>query len=1195
MINCPSCETENRADRRFCRSCGTELAVACSTCGTLNDAGDRFCGSCGSTLGGPAGSAAAAAGDPEPEGAIGERAGSEPVAERRLVSVLFADLVGFTGLSDQSDPEQVRDLLSRYFEVSRERIERYGGTVEKFIGDAVMAVWGTPVAHEDDAERAVRAALELVDAVEALGAELAAEAPPLRVRAAVVSGEAAVTLGAVGQGMVAGDLVNTASRLQSVASAGEVLVGEGTERAAASAISFEPIGEQLLRGKELPVRAWRAVRVVAGRKGAGRSEQIEPPFVGRDDEFRLLKDLLHATARESRPRLISVTGVAGIGKTRLAWELEKYIDGLVETIYWHQGRSPAYGEGVTFWALGEMVRQRARIAETDGPDVSRAKLGATLEDYADDADERAWMEGRLAALLGLEPTPPGERDELFAAWRRLFERISERGPVALVFEELQWADDGLLDFIETLLEWSRAHPIYVLTLARPELLDRRPSWGAGQRSFTSIHLESLDADAMELLLVGLVPGIPPDLIRLVSERAEGVPLFAVELVRMLIDQGRIVQREGRYHLAGEASEVDLATLPDSLHALIGARLDGLDAGERSLLQRGGVLGQSFTVDALAHLLGQPPERIEPVLRQLVRRELLVLDSDPRSPERGQYRFVQSLIREVAYGRLARRDRAAQHQAAARYFEQLDDPELAGVVASHYVQARDASVDATAAAELASHAVRALAAAAERAVALHNHRQAYGFLNDAIGIEPDEGRRIDFTERAARAAFDADMRADALRLYGALVERHRAAGLATRQAHAMRGYGTLEIWSEEGPTAAVRYLEAAREELGPTLDERDLAALEADLARACLMAGDFRRADETIDRALPVAERLELLSTIAELLASKGWASSELGRMREGLAMLRGALRFAERVGFPNAYFRAVMNLSSIGSIEDPREGIEVALRGLEKAERFGYHGWVPYLAANAAWDQFLAGEWGAALALRAAYDREDLSSEARANLAMPAILITAYRGDAQAARRWTDSMNAMANAPSPQDRGMFNELTAHVAFVERRFEESHRAALAAAETVLAQFPLRGRLLAGRAALWLGDSARLTEALSAIAPISYRATITSATELALRAGLHALGGRLDEARTGYDEAIGRLDEVGARFEGALVRLERARFLDVAAPEREAHRANALDALRLLGPSVLADWLEPADRREAASESPISQEATADSTG
>ena len=340
------------------------------------------------------------AGQPTVPGSAG-RPGAGPT-ERRVVSVLFADLVGFTALSDDRDPEAVREFLDGYFALARERIGRYGGTIEKFIGDAVMAVWGTPVAHEDDAERAVRAALDLLDAV---GGLRAPDGSAIAVRRRVLTGEAAVAIGADGQAMVAGDLVNTASRLQSVAPPGSVLVGEATVHASESAIVYEPAGDHLLRGKELPVVAWRAVRVVAGRAGFGRTARLEAPFVGRDDELRLLKELLHATTRDRRARLVSVLGIAGIGKSRLAWELEKYIDGLVEVVYWHQGRSPAYGDGVAFWALGEMVRGRARIAESDPPEVARAKLAAMAEDYLPDPDERARVEPRLAALLGLATSP----------------------------------------------------------------------------------------------------------------------------------------------------------------------------------------------------------------------------------------------------------------------------------------------------------------------------------------------------------------------------------------------------------------------------------------------------------------------------------------------------------------------------------------------------------------------------------------------------------------------------------------------------------------------------------------------------------------------------------------------------------------------------------------------------------------------
>jgi class 3 adenylate cyclase len=366
LVICSNCGTENEAQRKFCTECATPLTARCANCGTANPPAAKFCGECANPL-----SAAA----PEAD------RGSPAVAERRLVSILFADLVGFTPFAEERDAEDVRDTLTRYFDLASEVMTRYGGTVEKFIGDAVMAVWGTPVAHEDDAERAVRAALELVDVVRGLG-------PNIQARAGVLTGEAATTLGATNQGMVAGDLVNTAARLQSVAPPGVVLVGEATQRAASHAIAFEEAGEQTLKGKASPVPAWRALRVVSERGGRNRSEALEAPFVGRDEEFRLLKDMFHTTGREQRTRLVSIIGPAGIGKSRLAWEFLKYLDGLVENVWWHHGRSPAYGEGITFWALGEMVRARCGLAETDDEATTRVKVAEVLAQHVTDPAER---------------------------------------------------------------------------------------------------------------------------------------------------------------------------------------------------------------------------------------------------------------------------------------------------------------------------------------------------------------------------------------------------------------------------------------------------------------------------------------------------------------------------------------------------------------------------------------------------------------------------------------------------------------------------------------------------------------------------------------------------------------------------------------------------------------------------------------
>ena len=378
---CPTCSTENPESGKFCNGCGVSLLEACASCGTANAPSAKFCSECGVPLQTEASAVTQAAATAAPR-----------VAERRVVSVLFVDLVGFTAASEERDAEETRELLTRYFEVARTTIGRYGGTVEKFIGDAVMAVWGAPIAQEDDAERAVRAALELAATVPGLDESL-------RARAGVLTGEAAVTVGAEGQGMVAGDLVNTASRIQSAAEPGEVLVGESTKRASEAAVSYADTGEHELKGKAEPTQLWRAVRVVAGAKGALRSTGLEGPFVGRDRELRLVKELFHGSGDEKRAQLVLVTGIAGIGKSRLAWEFEKYIDGLAGDTFWHRGRCLSYGEGVAYWALAEMVRMRCRIVEDEEPEAARAKLRLALEEYILDAEERAWVEPRLAHLL----------------------------------------------------------------------------------------------------------------------------------------------------------------------------------------------------------------------------------------------------------------------------------------------------------------------------------------------------------------------------------------------------------------------------------------------------------------------------------------------------------------------------------------------------------------------------------------------------------------------------------------------------------------------------------------------------------------------------------------------------------------------------------------------------------------------------
>jgi class 3 adenylate cyclase/tetratricopeptide (TPR) repeat protein len=737
VINCSNCSAGNPADSRFCGNCGASLAQECSECGHENPAANNFCASCGSLL--------------RPDASAEDTTRSRPPAgetitadlgERRFVSVLFADLVGFTAYSESRDPEEVRAMLTRYFDRAQEVIERFGGEVEKFIGDAVTAFWGTRQAQEDDAERAVRSALELVDAVNALGDELGV--PELAVRVGVLSGETAVGTGGNETGMIIGDIVNTASRLQSAAGPGSVFVGEATKLLTDAAIRYESVGNIEVKGKSDAVTAWRATSVIGERGGRGRWEMLEPPFVGRGDELRLLKDQLHATTREGAARLVSIVGEAGIGKSRLVWELLKYIDGVTEAFRWHQGRSPAYGDGVTFWALAEMVRSRAGIAERDEPLKARTKLRTAVVEFVPDPEEQQWIEPRLAGLLGLDEMPAGDRNELYSALRSFFQHVAATGTTVLFFEDIHWADEGQLEFIEELIEMSPRHPIFVITLARPELLDRHPTWGSARHHFLSMHLGPLGAADMADLVTGLAPGIADPVVELIVERAGGVPLYAVEYVRMMINGGDLVLEGITYRQTRELVEV---ALPDSLQAMVGARLDRLDQKSRSLVQDAAILGQSFSLEGMTALTGQAAADLESSLRDLARQELIRYDTDPRSPERGQFQFVQSVIREVAYSRIAKADRKDRHIKVAEFYEVEAPIEAAAVIASHYMNAYDNGHND----EMAGKARAALMNAAQRAAELKSHAQALGLVEQALAVPGPADQQAAMWEFAAPVA------------------------------------------------------------------------------------------------------------------------------------------------------------------------------------------------------------------------------------------------------------------------------------------------------------------------------------------------------------------------------------------------------------------------------------------------------------
>ncbi|OGN86947.1 MAG: hypothetical protein A2X23_01055 [Chloroflexi bacterium GWC2_73_18] len=1164
---CPACGTENRPGQRFCGECGTRLGGGiCTACGSAYEGSPKYCGECGSPLRPGVAVPVGATPPPVEPAATGARGASQ--AERRLVTVLFADLVGFTGLAETQDPEAVRELLTRYFALARERIGRYGGTVEKFIGDAVMAVWGAPTAHEDDAERAVRAALDLVEVIAQL--RPADGEAPLQLRAGILTGEAAVTLGADGQGMVAGDLVNTASRLQAVAPPGSVLVGEGTHGAAGAAIVFEPVGEQQLKGKSLPVPAWRAVRVVAGRRGAGRTERLEAPFVGRDEELRLLKDLFHATAREGRARLLSVLGQPGIGKSRLAWEFEKYIDGLVETVYWHHGRSPAYGEGVTFWALGEMVRRRAGIAESDEPVAARVALVAMLAQYVPDEAERRWIEPHLAHLLGLDEAPAGERAELFAAWRTLFERVADRGPTVLVFEDLQWADAGLIDFVEELLEWSRNRPIFVIALARPELLERRPAWGREVRNFTGIRLEPLSDEAMRRLLIGLAPGLPEGAVTAILERAEGVPLYAIETVRMLLDQGQLVGGDDGYRLVGS---VERLAVPATLHALIAARLDALAPAERELLQDAAVLGQSFAAPALAAVTGQPLDGVEGRLRAMVRRELLRLDEDPRSPERGQYQFVQGLIREIAYGTLARRGRLERHLAVARHLAALGDEELAGAVADHYLRAHQAAGSDPDAPALAEQARSALLAAAGRAGSLHSYEQAIAWYEQALRVATDGVEQTEIRERAAEEAIAASRFDLAERYLREAIAWHEGRGDRSAAARATARLGVALILGSRIEPAVVT-LEAALADLPEMESDPEVVDVVAELARAYLFRGEHARALELIDRALPVAERHDRDRAVVELLISRVWAIQSEGRYLEGEATGRGALALAQRRGLLFSEFRARMNLSNWLFYDDPREALEVARAGYELALRFGLEGAAGSLFGNAAESATPIGDWDWILAVVAELRPRGSNVLGLLGVAFAGARILAFRGDVEQAHARLAQVEGLVDASTSwQDLAVLRRTESAVLLAEGRLAEAHEAAVRAAEGALLILP-ETHVSAARAALWLGDRERLAAAAANLEHSPGRGRWLENSRRVARAGLAAIEGRVEEAAGLYGEAAGRWRELDLPFELAMTGLDAAAALGAGEPQVAGLIDEARVVLGRLGAAPFLARLEAA---------------------
>jgi class 3 adenylate cyclase/tetratricopeptide (TPR) repeat protein len=1092
-----------------------------------------------------------------------------------VCSVLFCDVVGFTPLSESRDPEIVRELLSRYFEVARTVIGRFGGLVEKFIGDAVMAVWGTPVVREGDVERAVRAGLDLVAAVEVLGTE--ADVPGLAARAGIITAEVAVTLGAVGEGMVAGDAVNTAARVQATAEPGQVLVDGPTQRLAGSAIGFADTGEHQLKGKAEPQRLWRATRVLAGIGGSQRIDGLEAPLTGRDAELRTVKELFHASAERKVPRLVVVSGPAGVGKTRLGWELRKYLEGLAGDAWWHQGRCLSYGGGVAFWALAEMVRQRLSIAEEDPADSAAAKLAEGLDRYLADPGERAYAGVRLGRLLGVAVAGDGggplPQEELFAGWRLFFERLASNAPVVLVVEDAQHADAGLLDFLDHLVDWVRDLPVYVLVFARPDLGRSRPGFGTGRNRIT-LALDPLDAAAMGTLVDGLVPGMPGPARAKITAQAQGIPLFAVETVRWLIDRDIVQPVDGVYRLVGDVGEL---AVPDSLRALLAARLDALDPETRWLVSDAAVLGTTFPAAALVAVSGRDEQVVRAALAELARREVLTVSADPLSPERGSYGFAQNMLRQVAYDTLSRRDRKARHLTVAAHLRAAfagDGEEVADVIAGHYLDALHAVPSDPDVGQIRQQATGTLIRAGERAertgapaLAATSYATAAELSTAQLATAEAADGQLDvgvLWERAAQAAYISGDWAVAIGHAGRAREYHieRGQHRAAARAQAITG-GALRRWGRHAE--AREQLTASVEVLRAEPDTDTVHALRQ-LADVEVVTGS-PEADRLSAEALTLGQDLGVdAGQLAALFNSRGIYLSGAERRTEAAAYYHYSARLAEEAGDNGRLGNALLNLAEVLTATDPVAAAEAARTAAGHLRRTGARPLLAFAVMNLAQALLMLGDWDTAEhELTQAADVDELADDEY--LACYRGWLAALRGDTEAAGIMLAGVPDLRASEDPQDQASIAVAEAFTAAARRQ----PAAALRHARATLGQAGVLGISheylrwawpLAARAAHDLGDTATVRELLTLLDPCKpgRLAPMLRAERDLVRARLAT--GNDDETAAALTAAIGSLRQLSTPYHLAHGLLDHAQYL-LRLGNTEAAEAPASEARDIAG--------------------------------
>jgi class 3 adenylate cyclase len=859
--------------------------LACPRCGQDNPDGARFCNACAAPL-----------------AVEGERR----LEERKVVTVLFADLVGFTSRAERMDPEEVRSLLRPFHARLREELERFGGTVEKFIGDAVMAVFGAPVAHEDDAERAVRAALAIRDWI-------LDEQPALQLRIGVNTGQALVSLGArpeEGEGMVAGDVVNTAARLQSSAPVNGILVGETTWYATRDTIDYRPAEPIEAKGKADPVEAWEAVEARA-RVGVDISTRVRTPLVGRRRELDSLLDAFERARGTGSVQLITLVGEPGIGKSRLVFELFQAIERDPQLVYWRQGRSLPYGEGVSFWALGEMVKAHTGILETDDEEEADAKLRSAVATTvpADDVD---WTIAHLRPLAGIEGAGgrSDDQDEAFAAWRGFLEGVADHSPLVLVFEDLQWADDGLLDFVDHLVDWATRVPLLVVATARPELLSRRSGWGGGKTNALTLSLAPLSGTETAELVHALLErsAIPADVQATLLERAGGNPLYAEEFVRLLDER-----HDGEH-------------LPETVQGIIAARLDVLDRNDKELLQDAAVLGRVFWVGGLT----RERRECEAALHRLERREFVQRERRSSVSNETEYAFRHALLREVAYEQIPRAQRGEKHRRVADWLETLGRSEdLAELLAHHYSAVLEYSEPD---ANLVARAARALGEAGDRALALNAYTAAAGFYRRALDLPGTERRgELLFGLGSALSALAdpaaAEILAEASNMLVQAGDMETAA-----EAECVLAQMAFDTGDASGVSRHVgRAVELVRGRPPSYAHARALSQS----ARFQMLGGEWSDAVESGREAEQMAMELGLDAIRADALATVGTARADLGDSR-GIADLETAIALAEAANAPSPLFRALNNLGWTYTGSDLRRAHELLERQYETGRRYGH-------------------------------------------------------------------------------------------------------------------------------------------------------------------------------------------------------------------------------------------------------------------